>query len=167
MISIETLAYELWLRDTPANYPPAFDMVRTFLEAHGINIHGGRVPDKVEIRVTRNDDGSFQFACWLNQVDEAGGVIVCETCTSDVLKERIDVPLAAPVPVLPGARFWPAGESLDRVLPEDLGGMRAAAELSYLEQHAMNTRAEVHAFASRRDSLARFVESAQAAEVTA
>lgn len=163
MITLDELAYELWLADTPHDYQPAFDMVRDFLDAHGINVHNSyRVPEDARARVTRNNDGTYQFSCWVNQVDDSGMVVACE-CGTGIRQERVDLPLASPVPVIPGAHFWSKTcTDLARVLPEDPQAMSEAAQRFYMEQHAHDTSVSVDRLSRRQSSVGDFLANAEA-----
>lgn len=82
-----------------------------FLRAHGIEPAAWLIGNELVVRI--RCDGSRWLSTW-RAVGNESLTTLCENCPSCVKQERMDVPLAAPVPMLPGA--WLARKSKTLVM---------------------------------------------------
>ncbi|MGK5677510.1 hypothetical protein [Actinoplanes sp. URMC 104] len=111
--------YAWTLRMEPGSGPGYFDLSKAeqtligdFLELHGITpttrfING----NTLEVRV--RCDGTLMLHTWRAVVD-TGDLVMCESCPGCVKQERVIVPLAAPVPDVPGAYIDPGSPWLPK-----------------------------------------------------
>lgn len=76
--------------------------MKDFLAAHGVPPKLFMVGTKVTVR--RNaDDGTLWLSTWRAIPSEDGHLTKCETCPACVRQEKVEVPLARPVPALSAA----------------------------------------------------------------
>lgn len=118
----KTRVYEVAVDGATFRDPAVEAVIAPFLEAHGIN--SKLFMQGTPITVFRLPDGTFELETWTALPHHP----FCDTCPPGCIRrERVVVPLAAPVPVVAGAQVY-AVSDLELVEPSD---PIAAAESAY------------------------------------